>query len=143
MLDIAKTNGFAFDSCQMPLNLMDAHYHSFARGIVPRLVQEGVAVLAMKTFAGGGIVSVNGISAADCLHYAMNLPTSTVIVGIDSEDTLDQALAAVKSFKPFAPDQLAALLAQSKDPSASGRYEAFKTTTMYDGTANNPSWLGT
>jgi aryl-alcohol dehydrogenase-like predicted oxidoreductase len=142
MLDMAKKNDFAFDSCQMPLNVMDAQYHSFARGVVPRLVKEGVGVLAMKTLAGGAIVGVNGVTATDCLHYAMNLPTSVVIAGIDSEEILDQALAAVKSFKPFDAAGLGALLAKTKDSAANGRYESFKTSNSYDGTARNPAWLG-
>ncbi len=141
MLDVAKKNNFTFDSCQMPLNVMDAHFQSFARGVVPRLVKEGVGVLAMKTLGGGSILGA-GITAAECFHYAMNLPSSVVIIGIDSEDTLDQALAAVKSFKPLDPAQLAALLAKSQIPAAAGRYEQFKTTNMYDGTTSHPAWLG-
>jgi predicted aldo/keto reductase-like oxidoreductase len=142
MLDVAQKNDFAFDACQMPLNVMDAHFQSFARGVVPRLVKQGVGVLAMKTLCFGSIIGVADLTAAECFHYAMNLPTSTVIIGIDSDDTLDQALAAVKSFKPLTPVQLAALLDKSKTAAVAGRYEQFKTSDAFDGTARNPSWLG-
>lgn len=142
MLDVAKKNNFVFDSCQMPLNLVDAHFQSFARGVVPRLVKEGVGVLAMKTMAGGSLESIPGITAADCHQYAMHLPSSVVIIGIDSEEYLTAALNAVKTFKPYEPAQLAALLAKSKAAAANGRYEAFKTSNAYDGTARSPAWLG-
>jgi predicted aldo/keto reductase-like oxidoreductase len=142
MLDVAKKNGFAFDAAQMPLNVMDAHFHSFARGVVPRLVKEGVGVLAMKTLGGGGIAGVNGVSATECIQYAMNLPTSVVICGIDSEERLDQGLNAVKTFKPLDAVGLGGILAKTKAAAGNGAYEAFKTSDMYDGTARNPGWLG-
>ncbi len=144
MLETAKKNNFVFDTVQMPLNLLDAHYHSFARGIVPRLVKDGTGVLAMKTLAAGQIPRANlGITSEDCLHYAMNLPTSTVIVGMDSLTRLDEALAAVKSFKPLTKDQLAALLDKTKTVALTGRLETFKTTNQYDGTGRHPEWMGT
>jgi predicted aldo/keto reductase-like oxidoreductase len=143
MLDVAKKNDFHFDAVQMPLNVMDAHFRSFAKDVLPRLVKEGIGVLAMKTLGGGSILRTNGVTATECLHYAMNLPTSTVITGIDEERILDQALAAVKSFKPMSQQELAALLAKTREVAANGQFEQFKTTPMYDGTARNPSWLGT
>jgi predicted aldo/keto reductase-like oxidoreductase len=142
MLDMAAKNNFTFDSVQMPLNPMDAHFKSFAKNVVPRLVKEGVGVLGMKPLAGGAIIRTNTVTAIDCLHYAMNLPTSVVITGIDSERILDQALQAVKTFQPFSEKDLAALLAKTKGLGEGGAQEVFKTTTMYDGTAYNPQWLG-
>ncbi len=143
MLDVAKKNDFAFDSVQMPLNLMDAHFRSFARDVVPRLVKEGVGVLAMKTLGSAAILrSGAGVSAEDCLHYAMNLPTSTVIVGIDSDEHLNAALAAVKSFKPLDQATLAGLLAKTRTLAAAGQFETFKTTNGFDGTTRNPAWMG-
>jgi predicted aldo/keto reductase-like oxidoreductase len=143
MLDVAKKNDFQFDSAQMPLNVMDAHFRSFARGVVPRAVKEGVGVLAMKTLGSAAILrSGAGVTAEQCLHYAMNLPTSTVIVGMDTMDHLDAGLAAVKSFKPFDQKALTDLLAKTKDLAAKGEYETFKTSSRFDGTANNPSWMG-
>jgi predicted aldo/keto reductase-like oxidoreductase len=142
MLDVARQNNFTFDSSQFPLNPMDAHYKSFAKDLVPRLVKEGVAVLGMKPLAGGAIVRTNTVTPIQCLHYAMNLPTSVVITGIDSERFLDQSLEAVKTFKPFTTQELTDLLAKTKTLGESGAQEAFKTTTMYDGTVRNPQWLG-
>jgi predicted aldo/keto reductase-like oxidoreductase len=142
MLDVAKKNNFHFDTCQMPLNVMDAHFRSFAHLVVPELLKQGVAPLAMKTLGGGMITGAKGVSPIDCIQYAMNLPTATVICGIDSDKILDQALEAVKTFKPFTKEQLAAILDKTKELASKGDYEKFKTSTMFDGTAHNPKWLG-
>jgi aryl-alcohol dehydrogenase-like predicted oxidoreductase len=142
MLDVAQKNNFHFDSCQMPLSILDAQFRSFAKDVVPRLVKEGTGVLAMKTLAGGAIFRAGGITATDCLHYSMTLPTSTVIVGMQSERELNDALNAVKTFKPLAADELAGLLTRTREAAARGAFETFKTSTGFDGTARRPDWLG-
>jgi uncharacterized protein len=53
MLDVAKARGFVFDTMQMPLNVMDAHYRSFSHLVVPELVKQNIGVLAMKTMGDG------------------------------------------------------------------------------------------
>ena len=126
----------------MPLNVMDAHFRSFEKNVVPRLVKEQTGVLGMKPLAFGAIVRSGAATAIECLHYAMNLPTSTVITGCDSLTLLDQALEAGRTFKPLDAGAVAALLARTKEAAASGQYESFKTTTTFDGTTHNPEWLG-
>lgn len=142
MLDVATKNGFRFDAVQMPLNVMDAHFRSFAHQVLPRLVKEEIAVLGMKPLAFGAILRLGTVSAIECLHYAMNLPTSVVITGIESMSILDQAVQAARTFKPMTTEQVAALLARTSEAAASGDYERFKTSTQFDGTAQNPQWLG-
>jgi len=94
MLDVAADHGFRFDAVQMPLNVMDAHYRSFERQVLPRLVREGIGVLGMKSMAEGIILETRTVTPIECLHYALNLPTSVVITGIDSLQILDQAFEA-------------------------------------------------
>ena len=142
MLEKALNNKFHFDAVQMPLNVMDAHFRSFEHQVVPVLVKAGIGVLGMKPLAGGHALETHAVTATECLHYAMNLPTSTVITGMDSMARLDQALQAARTFKPMKPDAVAALLAKTAEPAAAGKFEPFKTTTQYDGTAHNPQWLG-
>lgn len=101
MLDVAAENGFHFDAFQMPLNVMDARFRSFGALVVPRLVKEDVGVLGMKSMADGPILKSKTVTPVECLHYAMSLPTSTVISGIASMQILKQNLDAVKSFEPF------------------------------------------
>src|SRR5687767_16041730 len=93
MLDAASKQEFHFDAVQLPLNVMDAHFRSFEKEVVPVLVKEKIGVLGMKPFASGAIMETKTVTAIECLHYALNLPTSVVITGMDSMDCLRQALA--------------------------------------------------
>jgi len=141
-LEVAEQHGFMFDAVQMPLNLLDAHYRSFAREVVPRLVERGIAVLGMKSMADGYLLKTGAVTPTECLHYALDLPTSVVIAGIDSLPILSQAIAAVRTFHPMSDAQRAALLAKTARVAARGDLEPFKTTARYDATAADPSLLG-
>src|SRR6185312_8932333 len=92
MLDTAARHGFRFDTVQMPLNVMDAHYDSFEKRVLPRLVKENIGVLGMKPMGSGVILESRAVAATDCLRYALSLPTSVVITGCDSPGVLRQAL---------------------------------------------------
>jgi predicted aldo/keto reductase-like oxidoreductase len=142
MLEVAAEHKFHFDTAQMPLNVMDAHFRSFAHKVVPVLIKEGIGVLGMKSMGDGGILKSKTVTPVECLHYAMTLPTSTVITGIDSLKILKQDLEAVKTFQPLTEKQLEALLAKTAQAAAEGKFERFKTTNGFDGTAQHPQWLG-
>jgi predicted aldo/keto reductase-like oxidoreductase len=143
MLEVAQQHGdFHFDTAQMPLNVMDAHFRSFARMVVPELVRQGIGVLGMKSMGDGFVLRSKTVQPIECLHYAMTLPTSVVITGIDSEKILDQALEAVRTFKPLSRDEVAALLDRTKEVAMTGKFEPFKTTAHFDSTAQHPQWLG-
>ena len=142
MLEVAKENSFKFDTVQMPLNVMDAHYRSFEKRVLPELVRQEIGVLGMKSMANGILLKSKTVTPIECLHYALNLPTSVVITGIDSMEILDQAFAAVESFHPLSTDEREALLAKTREAAANGRFEPFKTSSIFDGTAENPEWLG-
>lgn len=142
MLETAAQNGFRFDTVQMPLNVMDAHFRSFEKQVLPVLVKNQIGVLGMKSMGESYILRSNTVSAIECLHYAMNLPTSVAIAGIDSMRILDQAYEAVRTFQPMNQSQVAALLARTREASAKGLYERYKTTNQNDTTAMNPALLG-
>jgi predicted aldo/keto reductase-like oxidoreductase len=142
MLDMAAKNGFHFDSCQMPLNVLDYHFRSFAHQVVPRLVAERTAVLGMKPLASGLMFQLAQIDAVECLHYALNLPTSVVMNGCDSLERLDQAFRAMKTFKPMSAEQVETLTAKTKEAALSGRIELFKTSEEFDGTSHKPESMG-
>ena len=142
MLEVASENGFRFDTVQMPLNVMDAHYRSFTKRVVPELVRQHIGVLGMKSMANGILLKSNTVSAQECLQYALNLPTSVVITGIDSEQILDQACEVARTFKPLSEEAVTALLARTSKVAAKGEFEPFKTSSIFDGTAKNPNWLG-
>jgi predicted aldo/keto reductase-like oxidoreductase len=141
MLETAAQHNFHFDAVQMPLNVMDAHFNSFEKKVVPVLVKNGIGVLGMKPLGSKLIVDSKTVDPVDALHYAMNLPTSVVITGCDSMEILQQALKAARTFKPMSGPQVAALLAKTREAARNGEWEGYKTTTNFDGTVHNPQWL--
>ena len=142
MLEKARESGFRFDTVQMPLNVMDAHFRSFESNVLPTLVRHGIGVLGMKSMGSGVLLKSKVVTPIECLHYALNLPTSVVITGIDSEEILDQAFEAARTFRPLTPKEVKALLARTAEAARGGEYELFKTTTYFDSTIENPAWLG-
>jgi len=142
MLATASKHGFAFDAVQMPLNVMDAHFNSFEKRVLPMLTEDSMGVLGMKSMGDHFILGSKTVTAVECLHYAMNLPTSVVITGCDSLPILQQALDAARSFQPIDSAQVAALLAKTAKAAEAGQFELYKTTHRFDGTVANPQWLG-
>ena len=142
MLQTAFDNGFMFDAVQMPLNVMDAHYDSFEKKVLPVLSENRIGVLGMKPLGGGEFLRSDTVTAIECLHYAMSLPISVVITGCDSLAVLQQALEAVRNFSPMSEEQRSALLARTAEAADDGKYELYKTGTIFDATSQNPHWLG-
>jgi aryl-alcohol dehydrogenase-like predicted oxidoreductase len=142
MLEVSRERGFKFDAVQMPLNVMDAHYRSFEKLVLPELVRDRIGVLGMKPLANGIILKSNTATALECLQYALLLPTSVVITGIDSMATLEQAFEAARTFESLTPDRVQAMLARTAQAARTGVFEPFKTSSIFDGTAQHPEWLG-
>jgi predicted aldo/keto reductase-like oxidoreductase len=142
MLETARKHNFHFDTVQMPINVMDAHFRSFTHQVMPVALKQGIGVLAMKTFGSSYILQSNTVQPIEALHYGLTQPVSVVITGIDEPRILDQALEAVRTFKPMTQPQIASLLERTRPAAMEGKYELFKTTTHFDGTAANPAWLG-
>ncbi|MBP1720267.1 MAG: aldo/keto reductase [Deltaproteobacteria bacterium] len=142
MLQTAFDHGFTFDAVQMPLNVMDAHYDSFEKKVIPVLQKHDIGILGMKTFGEKNILKSGVVTAEECLHYVMNLPVHVMIVGCDTLPYLEEALAAANSFRAFTAEQREALLAKTSEAGKSGEFEPFKTTSEFDATSRNPHWLG-
>lgn len=142
MLQVADAHEFRFDTVQMPLNVMDYHFRSFAHQVLPVLVREQIGVLGMKSMGSKFILNSKVVQPIECLHYAMTLPTSVVITGIDSMSILEQAFEAVRTFKPLTLEQLGSLVERTKNAAETGQFELFKTTNHFDATAQHPQWLG-
>jgi aryl-alcohol dehydrogenase-like predicted oxidoreductase len=141
-LAVAAEHGMRFDAVQMPLNVMDAHFRSFEKLVLPELVGQRIGVLGMKSMANGRILQSGTVTARECLRYALNLPTSVVITGCDSLEILEQALDVARTFQPMDAAEVQALLAKTAQAASRGEYELFKTTSIFDATASNPDWLG-
>jgi len=142
MLATASQHKFTFDAVQMPLNVMDAHFESFEKKVLPVLLQSGIGVLGMKPMGDHVILESKTATAVECLHYAMNLPTSVVITGCDSLPVLQQALQAARTFQPLNATEVSSLLAKTAQAAEAGKFELYKTSHHFDGTFANPQWLG-
>jgi diketogulonate reductase-like aldo/keto reductase len=141
MIDVATQNGFTFDTVQMPLNVMDAHFNSFEKAVIPAAKKLDMGIIGMKTFGDHHILDTGAVDPISMLHYGMNLPISVVVTGIDTPAVLAQAVSAARSFQPLSDAQVAAILAKTARLAADGSTEFYKTTHVFDGTVQNPQWL--
>jgi predicted aldo/keto reductase-like oxidoreductase len=142
MIQTADAHSFHFDTVQMPLNVMDAHFKSFEAEVLPVALKHQIAVLGMKPMGDHFILDSKAVTPVECLHYAMNLPVSVVITGIDSLPILDQAVNAAKSFQPMSSTPVSALLAKTQDIAQNGQFELYKTSHHFDTTVKKPQYLG-
>lgn len=142
MLEVAGLHGFRFDTVQMPLNVMDAHFRSFQYHVLPRLVSDQVGVLAMKPMGGDYILKSGTATAVECLRYALSLQVSTVVTGIDTMEVLDQAIHLGETFEPLTAVETVRLLGRTREAARRGTFEKFKTDVEFDSTAKHPEWLG-
>jgi uncharacterized protein len=125
--------GFPFDAVQMPLNSFDIHFFSFQKMILPELNQKGIAALGMKPFNGHGEPLQQGqVSAEEALRYAMSLPVTTTITGVDKPEILQQNLKIAQNFRPMTPDEMQALEARTLPVSGDGRFELYKVSLKFD-----------
>ena len=125
--------GFPFDSVQMPLNAFDSQFHSFESLVLPELNKRGIAVLGMKPINGHGEpVKAGVITAQEALRYAMSLPVTTTITGMESLDVLHQNLAVAQGFQPMSPQEMQALRERVKPEAGDGRYELYKLSLKFD-----------
>jgi aryl-alcohol dehydrogenase-like predicted oxidoreductase len=126
--------GFPFDSVQMPLNAFDATFRSFQTHVLPEVLKRGIAALGMKSFGGNGQPITQGVvTPAEALRYAMSLPVSCTISGIDTLAVLRQNLAIARGFQPMSPEEMQALADRCRTAAGNGHLELYKSTMKYDG----------
>jgi aryl-alcohol dehydrogenase-like predicted oxidoreductase len=124
---------YPFDSCQLPLNGFDATFRSFEQLVLPELMKQGIAVLGMKSFGAGEAVKHKAVTPAEALRYAMSLPVTTTISGMDSMRVLRQNLKTAQGLRPMTEAQMQAYRKRLAEHAADGRYELYKTTAQHDG----------
>jgi aryl-alcohol dehydrogenase-like predicted oxidoreductase len=127
------SHGYAFDSCQLPLNCFDASFRSFEEQVLPQLLRRGIAPIGMKSFGDGRSVKQKVVTPKEALSYAMSLPVVTTVSGIDSMKVLKQNAGIASGLKPLSPRQMEALRSKVRDQAEDGRFELYKTTAMHDG----------
>jgi uncharacterized protein len=141
-LEVAEKYGFQFDAVQMPVNVMDAHYRSFGNLVLPELVKRKIGVLAMKSLGDSVILKSKLVTPRECLHYTLKTDSSVVIVGIDQQDYLDQAIEAAQSVDQVSDQEIQKILEKTKKAALTGDWELFKTSSAFDATTRNLEWLG-
>ncbi len=148
MLATADAHGFTFDTVQMPVNVMDAHYDSFTSKVLPTLHKKKIGALGMKPLGSGLFfksppLADRAITPTQCLQFAMSEPTSVVITGCDTLGVLMQGIDAAYRFQPLSDGDRRHLLDKTAPVAKVGEFEKYKTSETFDGTAQHPWWLET
>src|SRR6202045_103141 len=133
MLELADQHGFVFDSVQMPLNVMDAHFNSFGHGVLPVLAKKNIGILGMKTMGDKSILKSKTVTPVECLKFSMNLPLSVCITGCDSMEILHQALDVVRNFKPLTNQEVTAILAKTTAAPTNAHDNPYKASAYIRG----------
>ncbi|MGC2638211.1 MAG: aldo/keto reductase [Acidobacteriaceae bacterium] len=125
--------GFPFDAVQMPLNAFDAQFLSFEQQVLPELNRRGIAALGMKPINGNGDpVKKGALTAEQALRYAMSLPVTVTITGMETMDVLQQNLRIAQGFQPLSAAEMESIRKQCSLPAADGRFEPYKTSLKFD-----------
>jgi predicted aldo/keto reductase-like oxidoreductase len=142
MLATAKTHGFKFDAVLMPINVMDAHYDSFEKKVLPGLLDAKIGALGMKSLGGGVFLRSKTVTPVECIQYAMSTGVDVLVTGCDSIPILNQAITTAQNFKPLTQKEVTAILDKTAPVAQGGQFELYKSTTRFDGTTKNPQYLG-
>ncbi len=142
MLKVADQHEFQFDTVQMPVNVMDYHFRSFTHEVLPELTKRNIGVLGMKSIGDSVILKSGAVTALECLQFSLSRPVSVQITGIDKPEILDQAIKAAQTYDKLSSEQMAAILNRTRPQALEGKWELFKTSAIFDSTAQHPEWLG-
>ncbi|MDB5306785.1 MAG: yhdN 3 [Gemmataceae bacterium] len=129
----------AWQTVQMPINVCDHFYRSFAAQVIPAAQKIGAGAIGMKSLGGGTkekggkLVAANVATVEECIRFALSQPIAALVTGIDSMDVLRQNLKIGREFKPYQGQELEQLLAKVKPAAGDGRHERFKSTIDFDG----------
>jgi aryl-alcohol dehydrogenase-like predicted oxidoreductase len=142
MLELADEQGFRFDTAQMPISVMDAHFRSFEKRVLPELNRRKMGALAMKSMGDGKILESGSVKPLECLQYALSRPVSVVITGIDRLQLIDQAFEAVRTYRELDASTIEQILSRTAPLANRGKFEPFKSDVTFDSTAKHQDWLG-
>ncbi len=125
--------GYPWDAVQMPMNVLDPHFKSFQKNVLPILVSRNIGVIAMKTLASGHVLRAKAVTPKQALGYIWSQPVSTIVSGMDSEQLLNANIGLARAFKKMSQTQQSELLDKTKDKGLTGKFEPFKTPPNFDG----------
>lgn len=125
--------GYPWDAVQMPMNVLDPHFKSFQKHVLPVLVRRNIGIIAMKTLASGYVLRAGVATPEEALRYVWSQPVSTLVSGMDSDQLLDANVAVAKGFLAMDSDEQTALLEKTRETGLTGKFEPFKTPPNFDG----------
>jgi aryl-alcohol dehydrogenase-like predicted oxidoreductase len=125
--------GFPWDTLQMPVNALDAHFQSFQARILPIAQAQGIGVIGMKSLAGGHLLKGTELTPQEAIGYALSQPIASLCVGVDSMEVLEQDLAIGRGFAPLPAEEQARILAKAAPHAPGGRFEPFKSSHDFEG----------
>ncbi len=125
---------FEWDSCQFPVNVLDLHYRSFQKQVLPVCLKNKVGAIGMKGFGGGdGIARQAGLTAEEAYRYALSQPIASQVVGMTTLEQLQQNISLARKFTPLSGTEQSARRRAVKPFATDGRFEQFKSTQTFDG----------
>ncbi len=124
---------FPWSTVQMPVTVMDPHYKSFIRGVLPEAGRRNIGVIGMKALGGRAqFLTKAGLSAAECLRFALSQPVATLVSGMTSTGIVDHNSTVARDFTPLSAEEQEALLRRVRPLAADGRLEWYKSTQVFD-----------
>ena len=111
----ALAERYQFDNVLVALNAADKHYDPFIENFLPTPVAKNMGIVGMKIpardriFTHGGIITIR-----EAMEYVMSLPISTIIIGLDDVEQLEENIKIAWDFKPLTADQMLAIEDKTK-----------------------------
>ncbi|MBX5495281.1 MAG: aldo/keto reductase [Bryobacteraceae bacterium] len=115
-----------WETVQMPVNLIDPHYLSFIRTVLPEARKKGLGVLAMKTNGMGSIGKHRIASISECLRFAWSQDVDTVVSGVETVGHLLENVGICKTFQPMSKQEISVLLHRTKQGPTGSKVENYK-----------------
>ncbi len=116
---------FPWDTVQHPTNLLDIHYRSFTREVLPILKERGIGAIGMKSLASGNLLET-GVCAKDAISFALSLPIDILVSGIDSIEILHKNLDIARNWTPLSPEEKEQLMQKAAPFAGDGHLEHYK-----------------
>ena len=120
---------FEWATVQMPLNIIDPHYHSFQKQVLPVCQQRNIGVLGMKSLGAqdARISKETKVNVDVCRRYVLSLPVSSLVIGIQNRKELHSDIKMARSFKPLTEEEVSQLVKDTEVFGRDGHIEAYKT----------------
>jgi predicted aldo/keto reductase-like oxidoreductase len=106
---------FDFDTVLLPVNPAEPHYKSFPDEVISFARQKDMGVIGMKVYFRGFAVRIPWFQSMEpFLHFALSHPVSTVVIGCDSIQQLEENVESAMKFSPMPNAEMRDLIEKVK-----------------------------